>query len=54
MVVDQGPDLLCVLVHQQLQQGLMLLPDPLQLLGLQHVQPAVPEIMHIGLLNQIP
>lgn len=32
----------------------MLFPDSLQLFGLQHVQPTVPEVVHIGLLNQIP
>ncbi|MNI40323.1 hypothetical protein D3C73_945410 [compost metagenome] len=32
----------------------MLLPDSRELLCFQHVKPAVPEVMHIGLLNQIP
>lgn len=54
MVVDQRTDLSGFLMHHKLQQRLMLFPDSLQLFGLQHVQPTVPEVVHIGLLNQIP
>ncbi|MNC31284.1 hypothetical protein D3C75_796010 [compost metagenome] len=54
MVMDQRVQLVRFLRGHVFKDTLVLRPDLLQLLLTEHVQPPVSDIMHIGLLDQIP
>ncbi|MNO06255.1 hypothetical protein D3C81_2279690 [compost metagenome] len=54
MVVDQRLQLVGFPPGHVFQNVLVLVPDFLQLFFPEHVQPAVADIVNIGLLNQVP